>query len=148
MNSFEQHKKSTAELMEIIVSSQKDIYHLMEHLQSEQLDMELSDYFNLMLNKKGLTPAQVVKKSNLQSTYAYQIISGEKKHPSRNKLLALGFAMELTLEETQQMLKVAQLPILYPRIRQDLVIIFALKEQYALFDVNEILMDLGEELLQ
>lgn len=148
MNSFEQHKKTTAELMEIIINSRDDIYQLVEQLQSEQLDMQLSDFFNRIFNMKNLTPAQVVKKSNLQSTYAYQIISGEKKHPSRGKLLCLAFAMELTLEETQQMLKVANLPVLYPRNRQDLVIIFALKEHYSLFDVNELLLDIGEEILQ
>lgn len=148
MNSFEQHKKSTEELMKLIVNSRNDLYSLMDKVQSERLELDLSDFFNIIMSKKNLTPAQIVKKSNLQNTYAYQIISGERKHPSRNKLLALAFAMELTLEETQQMLKAARLPVLYPRIRQDLVVIFALKEHYALFDVNEILMDLGEELLQ
>lgn len=148
MNSFEQHKKSTEELMELIVNSRNDLYKLMDEVQSERLELDLSDFFNIVMSKKNLTPAQIVKKSNLQNTYAYQIISGERKHPSRNKLLALAFAMELTLEETQQMLKAARLPVLYPRIRQDLVVIFALKERYALFDVNEILMDLGEEPLQ
>lgn len=148
MNSFEQHKKSTDELMNLIVNSRNDLYQLMDDMRSECLDMELTDFFNLIMATKKMTPTQIVKKSNLQNTYAYQILSGERKHPSRNKLLALAFAMELTLDETQQMLKIARLPVLYPRLRQDLVVIFALKEHYALFDVNEILMDLGEELLQ
>lgn len=148
MNSFKQHKKSTDELMTLIVNSRDDLYRLMDDVRSEYLDMELTDFFNHIMASKNLTPSQIVKKSNLQNTYAYQILSGERKHPSRNKLLALAFAMDLTLDETQQMLKIAHLPVLYPRLRQDLVIIFALKEHYALFDVNEILMDLGEPLLQ
>lgn len=147
MNTFENHKRTTDELMKIIASSREQLNTLMENLKSEQLDMELKDYFNIILARKNLTPVQVVKASGLQSTYAYQIISGEKKKPSRNKLLALAFAMELTLEETQQMLKVAQLPPLYPRKRQDLVVIFALKEHYNVIDVNEVLQDLQEELL-
>lgn len=106
--------------------------------------MELKDYFNIILAKKNLMPAQVVKASGLQNAYAYQIISGEKQRPSRNKLLALAFAMKLTLKETQQMLKVAQLPPLYPRKRQNLVVIFAIKEQYSLVNVNEVPHDQHE----
>lgn len=148
MNSFEQHKKSTDELMTLIINSRNDLYQLIEDVRSEYLDMELTDFFNHIMSEKKLTPTQIVKKSNLQNAYAYQILSGERKHPSRNKLLALAFATDLTLDETQQMLKIAHLPVLYPRHRQDLVVIFALKEHYGLFDVNEILMDLGEPLLQ
>ena len=147
MNTFENHKLTTDELMKIITSSREQLNILMDNLKSEQLDMELKDYFNYILTKKNLTPAQIVKASGLQNAYAYQIISGEKKKPSRNKLLALAFAMKLTLEETQQMLKVAQLPPLYPRNRHDLVVIYAIKEQYSLIDVNEVLNDLHEELL-
>lgn len=147
MAAFEDYKKTTDELMKIIANSRTDLSGLMGDLESEQLTMELRDFFSMTLMKKNLTPAQVVKKSGLQSAYAYQIISGEKKHPARTKLLALAFAMDLTLEETQQMLKVAHLQPLYPRNRQDLAVIFAIKEHYTLIQVNEMLQDLQEELL-
>lgn len=148
MNTFENHKKSTSELLELIKNSPNDLDSLLDDLESEQLDMSIADYFNMIMTRKNLTPAQIVNNSNLQKTYAHQIISGERKHPSRNKLLALGFATGLSPEEMQQLLKVARLPVLYPRRRQDLVILFALKEHYHLTDVNEILLDLGEELLE
>lgn len=148
MSTFENHKKSTGELLEFIRNSTENLDTLMEQLHDEQLDISLADYFNKIMKEKDLTPSQIAKASNLQVNYALQIISGTKPHPSRNKLLALGFAMKLNLEETQQMLRIANHPILYPRHRQDLAIIFALKKQYSLRDVNEILEDLGEELLQ
>lgn len=147
MNSFDNHKKSTTELMELISSSRDTLEQLMEQLQSEQLNMTLPDFFNQILAQKQLTAAQVIQRSNLQAAYGHQILSGKKAHPSRNKLLALAFGMELTLEDTQQLLKIAHLPVLYPRIRQDLIIIFALKEAYSLSQVNEILLELNEEIL-
>lgn len=147
MNTFEDHKKTTEELIIFIMKSKDNLESLMKHLESEQLDMELKDFFNMMLPKKGMTLAQVVQKSGLQSAYTYQIFSGEKKHPSRNKLLALAFAMNMTLEETQQLLKVAHVQMLYPRNRQDLIVIYALREHCTLIEVNELLENLKEELL-
>lgn len=147
MNTFEDYKKTTDNLTDTILNSNDNLESLMEHLKSEQLDMELKDFFNMMLPKKGMTLAQVVQKSGLQSAYTYQIFSGEKKHPSRNKLLALAFAMNMTLEEIQQLLKVAHVQMLYPRNRQDLIVIYALREHCTLIEVNELLEDLQEELL-
>lgn len=147
MNTFEDHQKTAEELMNIIMKSKDNLESLIKNLESEQLDMELEDFLNMMLAKKNLTPAQVVERSGLPHACTDQIFSGEKKHPSRNKLLALAFAMDMTLEETQQLLKLAHVQALYPRNRQDLVVIFALKEHCTVIEVNELLEDMQEGLL-
>ncbi len=121
MNTDENKKKTTEELMETILKSRKDI--------------------------KQLTPAQAIKQSGLSANYAHQIINGRKTNISSNKLLALAFGMHMTLEETQQMLKIARQPILYPRVQFDLILIFALKERWSLIDTNELLEDLQEPLI-
>ncbi len=143
----EKSRKKTEELMEIIQRSNKNLSQLMEEMEPEQLDMELKDYLNLLLLQKEKTLTQVFQQSNLAPNYGYQIFSGKRTNVSRDKLLALAFGIGMNLEETQTMLKIARQPILYPRIRSDLVVIYALKEHWALTDVNEVLEDLQEPLL-
>lgn len=147
MNINENSKKSTEELMKTILKSRKDIKQLIDEFEPERLEMDLKDYFDRLLSEKQLTPSQVVRQSGLSANYAHQIINGRKTNVSRNKLLALAFGMNMTLEETQQMLRIARQPILYPRIQFDLVIIFALKEHWSLIDTNELLEDLQEPLM-
>lgn len=142
-----ENKKTTEELMETILQSKKDIKQLIEELEPEQLDMNLKDYLEQLLAEKSLLAADAIKKSGLNANYGHQIFNGTRKNISRNKLLALAFGMDMTLEETQKMLKIAQQPVLYPRIQRDLIVIFALKEGWSLIDTNELLEDLQEALL-
>lgn len=133
--------------METILKSRKDMKQLITELEDDQLTISLKDYLDQILYEKQLSPAQAVKQSGLSANYAHQIINGRKTNISRTKLLALAFGMHMTLEETQKMLRIARQPVLYPRIRFDLVVIFALKEHWQLIDVNELLEDLQEPLL-
>lgn len=142
-----ENKKTTEELMETILQSKKDIKQLIEELEPEQLDMNLKDYLEQLLAEKNLIISQIIKQSGLNGNYVYQIFNGNRDNVARNKLLALAFGMGMTLEETQKMLKVAQQPVLYPRIQFDLIVIFALKEGWSLIDTNELLEDLQEALL-
>lgn len=52
--------------------------------------------------------------SQLDRAYVYQIFSGEKT-PSRDKLIAIAFGMNLSDEETQKMLKLSGNRELYAR---------------------------------
>ncbi len=143
-----ENKKTTEELMETILQSRKNIKQLIVELEPEQLDMDLKDYLEQLLAEKKLTASKVIKQSGLNANYGHQIFNGTRKNIARNKLLALAFGMGMTLEETQKMLKVAQQPVLYPRIQFDLIVIFALKEGWSLIDTNELLEDLQESLLE
>ncbi|MDD6563931.1 MAG: hypothetical protein PUF08_02495 [Clostridiales bacterium] len=86
----------------------------------------ISDYLNAVLCEKNLSKSEVIKKSNIQTNYAYQIFSG-LKIPSRDKLIALCFGMGLTLGEAQTLLKYSGYAPLYPRIKRDSVIIDSLE---------------------
>ena len=140
-------QKSTNELFEII-NKHKNLDQLLDTLSPELLNLSLCKYLQQLLQKKHLKKSDVITHSNLDSSYAYQIFNGTKKEPSRDKLLALSIGMSLSPAETQTLLKIAQLPLLYPRFQSDLVIIFALKEHYSIVMLNEILDDLNLPILK
>jgi len=116
--------KSTDELMNTL-HSKPDADHYLKENDSELLHMTLTELLISYLISKNLEKADVIRDSGLDRTYSYQIFNGLHK-PSRDKLLCLAFGLHLTVPETQQLLKTAQMAPLYPRIKRDVLILEAL----------------------
>ena len=139
-------KKNTSHLEnELKISTSLDNF-LEEH--KEVLShCSLSEQLVTMLESKGLTKAEVVKESNLNEVYAYQILSGVRR-PSRDKLLSICFAMKATLAETQNLLKQSGFAPLYVRCHRDSIIIFALTHGHSLMQLNTDLYDHSEPVIE
>lgn len=132
-------KKTTEELLKTLKHTQDfNAYLKKEH--DNITACPLSEYLNHLCAEKEISPAQCIKASGLDRTYAYQIFSG-KKQPIRDKVLALCFGFSLTLEETQSLLKNTGYPPLYPRNGKDSLIIFALQHRHSLSDLNQLLFE-------
>lgn len=92
-------KKPTDELMDAL----NQCSSVKEYISNEQdylIDSALSNYLNQLLEEKSLKKSTVIKNSELNEIYGYQIFSG-KRIPSRDKLISISFGLELSLEETQ-----------------------------------------------
>lgn len=74
---------------------------------------------------KGLERSRVVRMADLNETFGYQIFTGAR-HPSRNKVLQIAFAMALTLKETNRALTAAGVSVLNCKDRRDAIIIFCI----------------------
>lgn len=98
----------------------------------------LSEHLNVLLLQKGLSRADVVRGSQLDRVYVYQIFSGEKT-PSRDKLIAIAFGLCLTDDEAQKLLKLSGNRELYARDKRDVLLLFALHHKKNIFEVNELL---------
>lgn len=140
-------EKSTDELMKIL-NSKKSYNEFFEEEVGELCFSSVADYLEVLLNEKHLKKSDVIRKSNLDKNYAYQIFNGNKLNPSRNKMLMLAFGMELSLNETRKLLKVCCLPDLHVRSPRDSIIIFGLNKKMSLIDVNESLSDFSFEILE
>ncbi len=126
--------------MNILKNSSLEDY--LKENQNELIENPLCTYLNALLEEKKLKKSEVIKKSDIDQIYAYQIFSGTRV-PSRDKLIVLCLGMELTLEETDTLLKYAGYATLYPRNKRDSVIISAIKNGQSRYDVDDILFDLG-----
>lgn len=107
-------------------------------------DRTLADYLNGLLVEKRLERASVVRMANLNETFGYQIFKGDR-HPTRNKVLQIAFAMALSLRETNRALALADAGMLTPKCRRDAIIIFCIDRSCSLQKVNEELYRFGEE---
>lgn len=125
---------TTDELMKTLKSS-RNIEDYLKDNEAEFIDFNLSEYLERLLKEKNLKKAEVIEASGLAREYAYQIFSG-KKIPSRKKLLQICIGMKLTVEETQTLLKYTGFNPLYPRVKFDGVILYALENKLSIIKTN------------
>ncbi len=96
-----------------------------------------------LLEEKGMSVSRLGELALLSRSFTYQLCSGVRA-PGRDIILRLALVLELTLDETQRLLRTAQRGALYPRVRRDAIIIFCLNRGLGLPDADELLRSLGE----
>lgn len=102
------------------------------------------DYLYELMVGRGLDAGWLVVKSMLSRSFAYQICSGERQ-PSRDIVIRIAIAIGATVDETQQLLRLAQRGTLYPRNPRDAVIIYALSRKLDLYGADEMLLQMGQQ---
>ena len=131
--------KTTDELAHEISRSDNILDYFAENRGEMQID-SLPEYLEQWLKRKDCTKADVVRRSNLNKAYVYQIFLG-KKYPSRDKVIALAFGLKLDEKEVQVLLKQAGYRELYPRDPRDALLLYAIGHHKGIIDANEILYD-------
>lgn len=99
-----------------------------------------------LFEKRGITKSALAKQSGMSEIYVHQIFAG-RRNPSRSRLICLCFGLGATLYETQELLRLAGLAPLYPRIRRDAIIIYGLVNGVGLHELNDKLFTEDEETL-
>jgi len=99
-----------------------------------------------LMEQQNIQRAELITRSGINDIYVHQILSG-KRHPSRNKLLCLAFAMKLDADQVQSLLKSCGYAPLYAKLRRDSAILHGFYHNLTLLAVNEQLYELGESLL-
>ncbi len=118
-----------------------------EHADSMIEEMSISDYLNQMLDAHAVSKNEVIRRADMDTTYAYQIFQGKKKTPSREKLLRLALALNLSVDETKRLLYYGQSETLYPRIRRDAYLMCAIHHRFTVSETDQYLFDHGEPTL-
>lgn len=137
-------KKSTMELLELLRSS-ASISDFIDQTADELIQLKpLHQYLDELIQEKNLKKSEVIRQSGIDRGYGYDIFAG-KKLPSRDKVLAICFAMHLSQDEVQGLLKCTGYPQLYARVERESIILFALQHNLSLIDTNELLYEMNYE---
>jgi transcriptional regulator with XRE-family HTH domain len=104
--------------------------------------LRLCEYLTMLRLESGLSIAQIVIRSNIARTYLHQILNGTRK-PSRDKILQLAFGLGLNDDDTEKLLKTAQMSPLYPRIVRDAAILRCLHDRKNIDETQELLVRMG-----
>ena len=136
-------KKSTEELF-VELKTEKNLEKYLSRNKNE-FKIPLNEYLTKLLKSKKVELKDLAKNCNLAKSYLYNLFSGQRQNPSREKVLAIGIALELDLEEVQYLLRYAKQSPLYPRDAWDSVIISAIEQKLNVFQTNELLEQCGEK---
>ena len=105
----------------------------------------VAEYLTFLLDAKGLKRSEVVRDAGINSTYGYQIFTGQRPNVSRDNLLKLAFAMGLSRVEANRLLRAGGASELYAKNRRDAIITFALNNGYSLQRADEELYRFHED---
>lgn len=111
----------------------------------------LGESFSEMLlrkiDEKGMTDAECYRKANLDRRLFSKIRSKRSYQPSKITVLACAIALELSIEETKEMLQAAGFAFSQAS-KADLIVTFFIERgNYNILEINDALFDFGEKTL-
>ena len=138
-------EKSTDDLsQELMVESDIDSY--IKENQPYFVDRSITELLSELYDHQNISKAELARRASMSEVYLHQVFSGRRK-PSRDKLLCLCIGMELTIDETQRLLKEAAYAQLYPRIRREAIIYHGIVHHTPLDEINDKLFEENEKAL-
>ena len=126
----------------------KSIYSYLQNNHAIFSEQVFTDYLKQLIDRNGIHKTELVMQTGLSKSYVYAILSGERRPPSRNRVILMALAVKATLEEAQNLLIYSEYNPLSPKVQRDAAVIFAIEQQLSSLQLTDLLFDLNLDPLE
>ena len=138
-------EKSTDDLSQELMSQPNLDQYITEN-ETYFADVDISTFLTKLYEKCGLSKAELARRAEMSEVYLHQVFSGRRR-PSRDRLLCLCVSMEVSLEDTQRLLKQVGYAPIYLKLKRDAIIGHGILHRTPLTEVNDKLFSENEKTL-
>ncbi len=139
--------KTTTELLRELKRNSCSLPDYLANHQDTFVNEDVKAFWENIIESRNYSKSNIINKADFSYCYFYEVING-RKSPTKDKIVRLGLAMKMTVEECQQALKISGRSALHPKNRRDSILIYAIEQKMTITQCNRTLADNGEDELK
>lgn len=139
--------KNTEDLLEQLKMKNMSYEDWLGDNEDSFIQRDFAEFWHGVVEESGISKTDISNRANLGWTYLYDILKG-KKIPSRDTIVRLFLAMQLGSEKCQEALKMNNWAVLYPKVKRDSILLYALNHKLTMSETEILLKEQNEPVLK